>query len=138
MSNQEIVSQFLKSSNIQASAFSPWSNDVVASTVSNVGLQVSLQIHFDNLLIGQLVIAFLPKANVAPILRHLLEENAKLIGLYYCVLTESNNAICLRFSRRMEGLDALELKLLLDNLCSTYWQTAQKLPETFQLPLRAE
>lgn len=138
MSNQEIVSQLLKSSNIPATPFAPWSPDVVACTVSHVGLQVALQIHFDTSLIGQLVIAFLPKTNVAPVLRHLLEQNASMVGLYYCVLSESNNAICLRFSRRLAGLDALELKLLLDDICTRYWQSAQSLPQTFQLPLKAE
>jgi len=98
-----------------------------------VGLNVSLQIHFENLLLAQLIIGYLPKANVAPVMRHLLEQNGTFIGLYYCVLND--NAICLRCSRRIEGLDALELKLLLDGLCSTYWQNAQKLLETFQLPL---
>lgn len=133
MSSQEVISQLLKSSNIPATPFASWAQDVVASTVSHVGLNVSLQIHFENLLVAQLIIGYLPKVNVAPVLRHLLEQNSALIGLYYCVLNDKS--ICLRFSRRMEGLDALELKLLLDGLCSTYWQSAQKLPETFQLPL---
>lgn len=136
MSNQEIVSQLLKSSNIQHTPFQTWSPDVVTSTVSHVGLQVSLQIHFDTSLIGELVIAFLPKTNIAPVMRHLLEQNCLLVGLYYCVF--NNNAVGLRFSRRLAGLDAVELKLLLDDLCTRYWQSAQKLPETFQLPLKPE
>ena len=135
MSNQEVIGQLLQSQSIPFTPFgpAPWASNIALTIISHVGLNIDLQIHNENLLLAQLVMGYLPNENVAPVMRHLLEQNSTLIGLYYCVL--QNKAICLRFSRQIAGLDAMELRLLLDGLCSTYWQHAQVLQKTYQLPL---
>jgi hypothetical protein len=134
MSNEEKVAQFLKSLAVTATPFRdlPGVPGVRGVIGTHMGLQVDIQVHQDNLLIAQLIIGYVPKANVAPLYRRLLALNTIFVGVYFCIF--DNNTIVLRTSRNLEGLDLFEFKLLLDGLCSNYFQHVMSVVQTFQVP----
>lgn len=135
MSNEEKVTQFLKSLAIPAAPFHdlPGVPGVRGTLGTHMGLQVDVQVHQDRLLIAQLIIGYVPKTNVAPLYRRLLTLNALFIGVYFCIF-DNKNTIVLRTSRNLEGLDLTEFKLLLDGLCSNYFQHVMNMAQTFQIP----
>lgn len=133
MSNETTISQYFQSLGIPATPFSPMPdfNGVNTTIATHMGLQIDVQIHHGQILLAQIVIGYVPQANVAPLLRQLLESNSLMIGVYFCIL--ANNGIVLRTSRNVEGLDQIELKMLLDNLCSNTFQHGLNVKNTFQL-----
>jgi hypothetical protein len=134
MSNEATISQYFQGLGIPAAPFSPMPglNGVNGTIATHMGLQIDVQIHHGQLLLAQLVIGYVPQTNVAPLFRQLLVSNSMMIGVYFCLL--DNNAILLRTSRNVEGLDQIELKMLLDNLCSNTFQHGLNVKNTFQLP----
>lgn len=135
MSSEETISQFLKSLGAPATPFNALSWGGRGTVATYMGLQVDIQIHQNSLLLAQLVVGYVPKMNVAPLLRHLLTLNSVTVGVYFCII-ENVNAIVLKTSRSIEGLDFVEFKQTLDVLCSIFLQHAQNLVQTFQIPLQ--
>ena len=137
MTNEANISQFFSALGIPAQPFSPMPGltNVQGTIATHMGLQVDVQLHQGQLLLAQVVIGYLPQTNVAPLLRQMLNANALMIGVYFCIL--DNGAIVLRASRNVQGMDQSELKMMLDNLISNTFQHGMNVKNTFQIPDRA-
>lgn len=134
MINEATISQFFQSLGIPANPFNPLPgvNGVNGTIATHMGLQIDFQVHQSQFLIAQIMLGYVPQANVAPLLRQMLNLNSLMVDTYFIILP--NNAILLRTSRNLHGLDQTELKMLLDSLCSNTFQHGMKIQNTFQLP----
>ncbi|MBX3055879.1 MAG: YbjN domain-containing protein [Anaerolineae bacterium] len=134
MTPEQTITQYLATLGIPANPFQPLPGftGVNGTMVSQMGLNVDVQVHQNQLLLVQILIGYVPQGNVAPLLRQLLSINAQLVGVYFCIL--DNNAILLRASRNVLGLDMAEFRTLIDAVASTTWQHAMNLINTFQIP----
>ena len=134
MTSEVNISQLFQSLGIMVNPFNPVPglNGVNGTIAMYMGLQVETQIHQGQIFLAQILIGYVPQANIAPLLRQMLNLNALMVGVYFCI--QINNAILLRTSRNVQGLDQTELKMLLDNLCSSAFQHGMNIQTTFQLP----
>jgi hypothetical protein len=132
MSSEAAIPQYLQASGIPFTPYGPIAGAPGANgtVVTHMGFQVNLQVQNGQLLLAQLVVGFIPQTNVAPLLRQLLVINASMVGVYFCVV---ENAVILRASRNLLGLDQEELKSLLDHICSYTVQYGVGVKNTFQL-----
>jgi len=138
MSNEDIITQYLRTLGVPATPFAdiPGMTGIRRSAATHVGLNMDIQILSDSILIAQFCIGFLPKGKtVAPILRHMCSANATMIGAFYCII--GDDAIHLRATRKLDGLTMPQLKTMFDDLCSLYWSNAQNVVQTFQIPLQS-
>jgi hypothetical protein len=135
MSSEETIAQFLQQLGAPATPFNNLSGTTgIRGTVATyMSLQVDIQVLQGNMLLAQFVIGYLPKTNAELILRQLMVLNSTMIGVYFCVFN-ANNAIVLRTSRVIEGLDYVEFKQALDTLCLAFIQNARSVVQTFQIP----
>jgi hypothetical protein len=137
--NEEKLSNFLKSLGYSAQLDeAPPPNPPGLKTVfaQHMGVNVSIWLDRDLILIITIVFGFLPKANTAPLMRRCLALNAKLIGVCIALAEGANPSLQLNGCRFMEGLDFVEFKALLDHSAMVYWQHVTPLINEFQIPMQ--
>ncbi|WP_420628187.1 hypothetical protein [Candidatus Leptofilum sp.] len=134
MSSEGTITQYLQQLGAPATPFVnlPGTTGLRSTTATYMGLQVELQIHNEQMLMFQFMIGYAPSMNAEAILRHLMVLNSMMIGVYFCIFS-ANNAIVLRSSRMLTGLDFVEFKQSLDTICSAFMQNAVPAVQTFQI-----
>lgn len=110
------------------------SNPVIRLTQINymnikMGIVVYGQIISPIILLG-----WLPKQNIAPLYRRLLNLNGVMGGSFFYI--DVTGGITLALMRSPEGLDVSEFKWMLDQLGGMYWQHAATLVQEFQILLQ--
>lgn len=133
MSNETTIAQYLKQLGAPATPFidAQGATGLRFTTATYMGLQVSVQILNNQILMLQFGIGYPPKMNTEPLLRQLLMFNAMLIGVYFCILNDGG--IMLRSSRTLEGLDFVEFKQSIDTICNAFMQNGIQVATMFQL-----
>jgi hypothetical protein len=76
-------------------------------------------------------VGYLPKQNIAPLFRRLLNLNSTMSGPFFSV---GDDVLSLQIRRQQEGLDLIEFKWMLDQTGTMYWQFAAGLVQEFQIP----
>jgi hypothetical protein len=99
---------------------------------------VSIMVHYwyeAGILVMDIGIAYMPRTNVAPFMRRLLELNGGMsAGFFFGV--DAADLVMFRGMRYGEGLDLSEFKQMLDGGAQTYYTFAPALIQEFQLPLQ--
>jgi hypothetical protein len=131
--HEDKLNEFLKSMGF-AAPLAPWPEVPGAKVVvcNHMGLNLIVALEQDALIYVQDHCGYLPKVNTAPFYRRLLTLNASFIGAYFCVF-EADDALVLRTSRLVDGLDFVEFKAMLDTLGALHWQYMPSLAQEFQI-----
>lgn len=136
MANQvENISQYLKSLGLNSLLEDvPGVNDFKRVVINYVGVNMTVDLHLAGIpsLNMYLFFAYIPKINIAPVFRKLLNLNNLLFAKLF--IDENINAIGMKFQRPLEGLDFVEFKWMLDSLGAAFHQHAIPLVNEFQLP----
>lgn len=104
-------------------------------THNGVLMTVALDAQTQSLFV-QVGFGFVPKANIAPLLRRLLALNVTLIEGTFC-LNEATNMLVLQLSRRAEHLEFADFKAILDGMAAKHFQVTVPLVQEFQIPQTA-
>ena len=133
--HQQAINQFLKTVGIQNQlADLPGMAAPYAYTDSiYMGIPIRVVLDQDKYVYANMCLGYVPKMNVAPLYRRLLTLSAMTIGIYFCI-NDMDNAILLRSSRIVEGLDANEFKAMIDSICAWFLQFGPNLITEFQIP----
>lgn len=133
---EETVNQYLQKMNITiAKPFSdvPGTNPVHRFTlIKHLNLNIGIAIISDQYIYPFASLGYVPKQNIAPLLRRLLNLNSKMGGPYFYI--DDAGGIQLSIMRKQEGLDYSEFKWMLDQLGGMFWQFAAGIIQEFQLP----
>ena len=136
-SNEEKINEFLKSvgSQAQLAQTAGMALPNMQAIVAHMGVNFGVILDQNTFIICQSGIAYLPRANIAPLYRRLLALNLVMGGPYFG-LVEQTNVISLQITRNVEGLDFVEFKWMLDQWAGIYWRYVPTLIQEFQLPLQ--
>jgi hypothetical protein len=129
---EENINQYLKSMGFSTSlAPAEGMPNVRFAVVSHMG--VNMAIVLDGPFVYPTVnLGYVPKMNVAPLLRRMLNLNAVMGGPQFFV--REDDSIGMQVARQVEGLDFVEFKSMLDSLGAAYWQNGAGLVQQFQIP----
>ena len=105
------------------------------ATVNHMGLNLDVWKDRELFLNVTLVFGFVPKAAIAPLFRRMLELQGMMGGPYFVLM--QNNVLAFQMSRRLEGIDLVEFKTILDTVASNYWQHVVPTIQQFQVPQQA-
>lgn len=135
MSNPEAtINQYLKTMGVvitQPFADLPGTNPVARFTLIT-HLNIITVIILDDLMIHlTITVGYLPKQNIAPLFRRLLNLNDTMSGPFFSV---GDDVLSLQIRRQQESLDLTEFKWMLDQMGGMYQQNAVGLIQEFQLP----
>jgi hypothetical protein len=104
--------------------------------LNHAGLAIELYLDQDQWIAIEIPIGYLPKANVAPLFRRLLVLSTVMGGVFFCI-GDNDNIVRLKITRGIDGLEVIELRWMLDQLSSRYFQYAPTLVQEFQLPMES-
>lgn len=75
---------------------------------------------------------YVPRANVAPLYRQMLEFNLNSTGVFFAVKGDDNQ-LAIVCSRSAEGLDLQEFTWMLNQMAATFFQMAVPIAQKFQV-----
>jgi hypothetical protein len=132
--HEEKVHEFLKAMGyvVQLMNYPPNPPALKNALINHMGVPVSVFKDREIFVWVAVSIGFVPKVNVAPFFRRLLEMQATMGGPYFSI--NPDNSIGFQVCRQLEGLDLVEFRSMLDSLGSMYWQRVAQLVQEFQLP----
>ncbi len=133
--NEEQLTDFLKSCGyaVQFADVAGFS-DIRFARVDHMGITLGVALIKDEVLVVETGFAYVPRQNVAPLFRRLLAHNRSMTVVKFA-LREQDGSLSLKADRPIAGLDASELKAILDHVGTYYWRHIPGLVEEFQLPV---
>jgi hypothetical protein len=132
---EERINEFLKSMGFPSVGLTsnpPDPPQLKTVTVNHMGCPVHISDDNEYFLVMIIAFAYLPRVNVAPFFRRLLELQGLMGGP--CFTFQPDGLLKLQMCRQLEGLDFVEFKVMLDHLVGTYYQRVMPLVNEFQLP----
>jgi hypothetical protein len=132
---EERINEFLRSMGFASAVLASAPADppqLKTVAVNHMGCTVYISDDNEYFLLMMIAFAYLPKVNVAPFFRRLLELQGVLGGP--CFTFQPDGLLKLQVCRPLEGLDFVEFKVMLDHLVGTYYQRVMPLVNEFQLP----
>ena len=106
--------------------------DLKYADIVHMGVNIRILKDREIFVAAQAGLGFVPKQNVAPFFRRLLELHSVMGGPYFAI--GSNNWLNFNMCRQLDGLELVEFRVMLDTLATNYWQRVAGLIQEFQVP----
>lgn len=138
MKNEQMINGYLKSLGYdQVLHEEPWSSSGSKAVVlGSAGLTFTVSL-FDlqgqELLVVQINFGYLPKSNVSPLMRRMLELNTTIAGGFSLAINSADGTVMFVNSRYADGLDLNEFRKLLELVVSGYYTFCAPLAQEFQV-----